>query len=237
MEGRWIGSGDLPPEKVLKPAKPDSKIEMWTRWIEGTIRSEVLTMHHHQAVYRRVAEIVNTREPKLPDSLFFDYLRDTYATSQAVAIRRQAEQNSCVVSLGRLLGEIKAGPERFTLQRFVGAWPPEDQRRGHEKFSGHFAGEVGDNLDPKIVAHDIALLEAKAKKVVKHVNQYVAHADKKPVAELATFEELNMAIETVGDLFRKYALLLTVNSDAVLVPELQYHWEAIFELPWLVTEK
>ncbi len=237
MEGRWIGSGDLPPEKVLKPTKQDSKIDLWTRWIEGTIRNEVLTMHHHQAVYSQVAEIVNTREPKLPDSLFFDYLRGTYATSQAAAIRRQAEQNSRVLSLGRLLSEIKAEPERLTRQRFVGAWPPEDQRRGHETFSGYFAGDVGDNLDPEIVGHDIARLKMEAKKVVDHVDKYVAHADESPRAELATFEDLNAVIAMIGDLFKKYALLLTGSSYAMLAPVPQHNWEAIFELPWLVTEK
>lgn len=172
MEGHWIDSGRPTPEKVLTPAKPDSKVEKWTRWIEGAIKNEVLTMHHHQAVFRRVAEIVNTREPKLPGSLFFDYLRGTYATSQAAAIRRLVEPSPRVVSLGRLLNEIAAEPERFTRRRFVGVWPPEDQRRGHETFSEHFAGSIGDHLDPAIVAADIARLETDAKKVVEHVDQY-----------------------------------------------------------------
>jgi hypothetical protein len=224
------------PEKVLKPAKPDSKVEKWTRWIEGEIKGEVLTMHHHQAVFQRVSEIVNTREPKLPGSLFFDYFRDTYATSQAAAIRRQAEQSQRVVSLGRLLPEIAAGPERLTRRRFVGAWPPEEQPRGSDTFSERFAGDLGDHLDPKPVAADIERLEAEAKKVIDHVDQYIAHADEKPVAELATFEELNAAIAIVGELFRKYALLLTGDSYATLVPVPQHNWEAIFEVPWIVNE-
>lgn len=236
MHERRIGSGGPMPKTVLKPAKPDSKVEKWTRWIEGEIKAEVLTMHHHQAVYRRVAEIVNTREAELPPSLFFDYLRDTYATSQAAAIRRQAERSARVVSLGRLLGEIEAEPQRLTRQRFVGRWSAHEQPRGHKSFSNHFAGDVGDHLDPKIVRADLARLEAEGKKVVEHVDQYVAHTDEKPRAELATFEELNAAITAVGDLFWKYALLLTGDSYATLAPVPQYNWEAIFELPWIVKE-
>jgi hypothetical protein len=37
----------------------------------------------------------------------------------------------------------------------------------------------------------------------EHLDQYVAHADGKPVAELATFEALNTAITAIGDLFRE----------------------------------
>jgi hypothetical protein len=173
-------------------------------------------------------------EPKLPGSLFFDFLRDTYATNQAAAIRRQAERSSRVVSLGRLLREIEAGHERLTRQRFVGAWPREDQPRGHETFTKHFAGTIGDHLDSEIVAADISRLETDAKKVVDHVDQYVAHTEEKPVAELATFEELNAAIVVIGELFRRYALLLTGDSYATLVPVPQDNWEAIFKFPWIV---
>ena len=237
MESRRVGAGRSKPDKVLKPAKPDSKVDKWHGWIEGQIKAEVQNIHHHQAIYRRVAEIVNGREPKLPGSLYFDYLRDTYATSQAAAVRRQAEQSTRVVSLRRLLGEIAAEPERLTRQRFVGPWPPHDQERGHETFTERFAGDVGDHLDPQIVTADIERVEAGAKTVVDHVDQYVAHTQEKPVAELATFEELNDAITVIGELFRKYSLLLTGDSYATLVPVPQHNWEAIFDVPWNVEKQ
>jgi hypothetical protein len=145
--------------KAVKPAPADSKVDKWNRWIEGEIRAEVLRMHHHRAVYRRVGEIASSREPKLPDSLFFPYLADTYGTSQAAAIRRQAEVSVRVISLGRLLAEIRAEPERLSRQRFVGPWDADDQERGQESFSRHFAGDVGEHLDPKIVAEDASRLK------------------------------------------------------------------------------
>jgi hypothetical protein len=77
-------------------------------------------------------------------------------------------------------------------------------------------------------------LEAESERVVKHVDQYVAHTEGKPKAELATFEELNAAIEMVGDLFRKYFLLLTGDSYTKLAPTPQHNWEAIFEVPWIL---
>lgn len=84
-------------ERVVRPAPQDSKVDNWVRWITGPIRADVLNIHHRQAVYRRVGEIVSTRRPPLPESLFFSFIRETYATSQLAAVRRQAEASTRVL--------------------------------------------------------------------------------------------------------------------------------------------
>jgi hypothetical protein len=70
-------------------------------------------MHWHRAVYREVGEIVRAND-NLPPSGFFTFLASTYASSQAVAVRRQSETSSRVVSLGRLLTEIAEDAGRLT---------------------------------------------------------------------------------------------------------------------------
>jgi AbiU2 len=233
--GLRVSTHWLPPgRKSVVPAPADSKVDKWNRWIEGEIRAEVLAMHHQRAVYRRVGEIVNSREPKLPDSLFFPFLANTYAITQATAIRRQAEQSSRVISLGTLLAEIQEEPERLSRQRFVGPWDAEDQKRGQESFSEHFAGDVGDHLDPKIVEADAVRLRDEAQKIVDYVNRHVAHTDKDGLKQLGTFAELHAAIDMIGDLFWKYSLLLTGATYGTLEPVIQTPWEDIFHVPWIV---
>jgi AbiU2 len=223
-----------PRRKAVKPAPADSRVDKWNRWIEGEVKAEVLRMHHYRAVYRRVLEIVNSREPKLPDSLFFQFLANTYGASQAAAIRRQAEFSPRVISLGKLLAEIQAEPERLSRQRFVGPWDADQQDRGHESFSRHFAGDVGEHLDPKIVAEDASRLKDEAQGIVDFVNRHVAHADQDGLDELPTFAELHAAIDMIGDVFWKYSLLLTGDTYGTLEPVIQHPWEAIFHVPWIV---
>ena len=189
-------------------------------------------MHLHRAIYLRVAEIVNRREPVLPGSVFFEFFTDTYATTQATAIRRQAERGSRVASLGTLLGEIQAEPERCSRRRFVGAWPPDDQPRGQQTYSVNFAGSAGDHIDPAIVAKDAARLQEDALTILEYVDRHVAHTDLKPVKDLPTLKEVHAAIDVIGETFTKYALLLTGDSYWKLEPDIQGNWEAIFELPW-----
>lgn len=70
-------------------------------------------MHLHREAFQRVGNIVRTNG-RLPESYFWEYLRDTCAVTQAVAIRRQAEQGPRVCSLGRLLLEISEDSKRVT---------------------------------------------------------------------------------------------------------------------------
>lgn len=220
----------------MKPPPADPRVSKWTRWAEGIVCDEVTTMHYHRAVYQSIANIVNSREPKLPPSLFFEYLGQTYVATQATAIRRQAERSSRVVSLGTLLVEIQEEPERLSRSRYLALFPAAAQWLADRDFSEKFGGEVGQHLDPQIVATDLSMLDARAKTMVTYVDQHLAHRDRRPGSTLPTYDDMNAAIDMIGELFSKYMLLLTA-VDQQLVPVPQYNWQAIFEVPWVIRER
>jgi hypothetical protein len=97
-----------------------------------------------------------------------------------------------------------------------------------------FSGDAGEHVDPNLVAADLDSLDEKAKQVVEYVDRHVAHADARPITNVPTFAELNGAIDAIGDLFKRYVLLVTVESYATLVPVPQYDWEAVFREPWIL---
>ena len=130
----------------------DSRIEKWRRWCAGRIRDDILTMHLHRHVFREVGEITRANG-HLPASYFFEYLRDTYATTQAIAIRRQGETGPRVCTLGRLLREVAEEPSRISREFYVGMWE-DDTEGGDREFSDQFAGAVGSYIDPAIIHHD-----------------------------------------------------------------------------------
>src|SRR5262249_26851464 len=152
---------------------------------------------------RRVVELINTREPALPASVFIDMLSATYAITQAAAVRRQADTDRRVVSLARVLTEIGGDAGRLTHDRFVGSWPAEDQARGSEVFNERFAGSVGLHLDPNVVAADIDQLNQAVDAIVTYVDKHVAHVDRKPAKVLPTFDQLDTAIDMIGNLYNK----------------------------------
>jgi hypothetical protein len=99
----------------------DSRIEKWLRWLEDEIQPEVMTMNLHRHVFQEVGEIIEANG-SLPPSYWFEFSSDTYATTQAIAIRRQAETGTRVISLGQLIAEIRDNADLLTRAWWIGLW-------------------------------------------------------------------------------------------------------------------
>jgi hypothetical protein len=100
------------------------------RWQEDVSRisNEVIEMHHNRNVYRTVLAIA-VEHGGLPRSAFLLYLNATYGVTQVAAVRRQTDVRKDTVSLARLLGQIKAEPQRLTREGFVERSEPRRQAR------------------------------------------------------------------------------------------------------------
>ncbi len=112
-------------------------------------------------------------------------------------------------------------------------WGWDDEHFARKTFAEKFAGEVGNHLDPSIPQGDLARLAEIAETVKSYVDQHVAHSDQKPGETMPTFNDIDAAIDVIGDLFTKYVLLLTAAGYAQLTPVIQHNWKAIFREPWL----
>jgi hypothetical protein len=216
-------------------ATRDSKVEKWLGWIDGQIKDEIIVMNLHRSTYREV--IAMAQKAALPDSYFWEYLQDTYSTTQAVAIRRQAETSSRVRSLGRLITEAQHDANRLTREWWIGLWSDSDDPHTVQfagpAFDRQFGGTIGNHLDPAIPEADLALLAGNASKVNAYVDQHVAHSDARAAKELPTFDDVDGAIDTIGTLFTKYANLLTAADWPTLVPFMQHDWRGPFRVPWI----
>jgi hypothetical protein len=67
-------------------------------------------------------------------SLRSTYVQDTYAVTQAVAVRRLAETDSRVISLGQLISEIAGDPERISRRFWVGMFDEDVKQLGEKGF-------------------------------------------------------------------------------------------------------
>ncbi len=162
------------------------------------------------------------------------FLADTYAATQAVAVRRQAEVGPRVISLGVLLHEIAGDPERLSRERYLSHYDSYARRaQGEPEWAERFAGDVGDYVDPDLVRADLEELRNGTARTKDLVDKHLAHADKDGLSNPPTFGELHSAIDAINEQFKKYVLLLTVSSYATLIPVPQYDWLAVFRQPWI----
>jgi hypothetical protein len=130
----------------------DQRIEKWTRWIDGTIKSNVLTMHLHRDTWRETSKILEDNGT-LPDSYWWEFMRDTYGHTQAVAVRRQADTHRDAASLGKLIEEVRDDAARITREFWLGLWDPDgaiDALFAERGWADEYGGSVGLHLDPAI---------------------------------------------------------------------------------------
>jgi hypothetical protein len=218
----------------------DQRIEKWTCRCDGPIKNSVFAMHLQRFAWNEVGAILDANG-QLPDSYWWEFMRDTYATTQAVAVRRQADTDPRAASLAKLIEEIRDDPSRMTRAHWLDHWKagvPIARAIGEASWNTNFAGAVGTHLDPAIPAADFDALQAAASRVKKYVDRHVAHSDGRPssVAVTATLTEVHEAIDVIGGLFQRYFNLLTGNSTQV-VPVIPHDWKVVFRQPWIATTR
>jgi AbiU2 len=215
-----------------------AQVAKWRSWIEKDIRSDVVGMHFKRMIWREVQEMVaaNPEVGEVP-SAFWDFYGENYAAAQAIAVRRQADRDARTCSLARLIKEMQADAELLTRDYYVGLLDERTDsdllvKRANSDFD-RLAGS-GDHLDPEIPARDFEVLQNDAHRLRIYVNEHVAHDMAEPtLPEMPTYADLHAAIDSVGEIFKKYAVTLTGGWWATLEPAIQGDWRAIFRVPWL----
>jgi hypothetical protein len=215
----------------------DQRVDKWTKWIDGTIKANVLTMHLHRDTWREVAKMLEERGD-LPDSYWWEFMLDTYAITQAVAVRRQADTHKDAASLGKLIEEVRDDPTNITRDHWLSLWKPDgpfDSLYSARAWEQQWGGEVGDHLDPAIPAADFEALTEGAQTIKAYVDRHLAHSDTSAVGSAVTLQvaDLHAAIDVIGGQFQRYYNLFTAADMPILVPAIQHNWKAVFQIPWI----
>jgi hypothetical protein len=207
----------------------------WLEWIERVYR-EVVNLFLYRSFYRRVAEITQANDA-IPPSSFFDALGAWYATTQAMAVRRQTDTDRKAVSLARLLENMAEHPQVMSRERHVEIWTAAGdeehwRERGSQEYD-KFAGAGSDQIPKERYEADLKCFQDAAQPIKDYVDRLVAHNDQRELEELPTYEDLNGAIEILEELLNKYMVLLKSEGVPNADPVHQEDWARIFRVPWL----
>lgn len=177
-------------------------------------------------------------DSELPESYWWELMLDTYATTQAIAVRRQADPHPDAASLRNLVEQVRDNPQRLTPERWLDLWGDQDDELerviASRQWEENFGGEVVGHLDPAIPSADLGRLTDASASIKGYVDRHIAHAQWEAVPTAITLKvaDLHAAIDVIGDVFRRYYSLLTASSMPDLVPVIQHDWTAIFRVPW-----
>jgi hypothetical protein len=159
-----------------------------------------------------------------------------------IAVRRLVDLDARTVSLTRLLTELSEHPASMTRRQHVELWKipvePVDVRdewlikQAHDVFDRYADGDR-DNVDPEQVRKDLADWKRICHKIKKIVDKRIAHFEAMDDSSIpkATYDDLDKAIDAVGDFISKYTLLFTAGSIAQMEPTIQGDWKRPFRAP------
>jgi hypothetical protein len=225
----------------------DHRVAKWKRWIDGPIKASVITMHHHRQIWRGLAQVIE-KHGSLPGSAYWEHYFDVYAETQAMAVRRQADLHRDVASLGKLLSEVSEEARHLTPEWWIGLWSIDEgddfeRALARRQWNDAFGGAVGVHLDPAIPAADLKRLTEGSEAVRQHVDKHIAHSeDPGPVTkdpgktapgDTLTLNEVDDAIDLIGEVFTRYYSLFEAADMVSLEPVIQHDWLAPFREPWI----
>lgn len=211
----------------------DTQFEKWNKWLDA-IYNDVQGLLVDRYIYQEVQKIIRANPKIQVESSFYEWMRNVYATSAVIGVRRQLDKDKKSISFMRLLEEIRNKPEIISRKRYISLYSnsvlPKDF--AHHDFDRLF-GKDRAYINPKMVGKDMDLLNMKTEKIKKFANKRIAHFDKSDFKNLPTYAELNECLDYLEKLLKKYLSIFRAEAHIKIVPVWQYDWKQIFKYPWI----
>jgi hypothetical protein len=218
------------------------KLEKWQGDI-ARIRNAVVRLLDHRR-WNRVYEAIVSANPQLrPGMPVLDYFHNVYADYAVMAIRRQVRADDDSVSLVGLLEDVAENSSFITrawtrqlYERPLTNGERYPQQMAHMLADGaftQFADSAGARLDETIVRNDIERLRGATSKILGHSDRAVAHDDRRGARDPATFDDLNLAIDMIEEIAKRYLLLLTGESMIQMTPIDVTNSIGVFRFTWI----
>ena len=164
-----------------------------------------------------------------------------------MGIRRLCDLDNRSLSLVRFLEHIKNNPSLISRKAYGNLCGgssdkylenlSQDRRACLREL---LANEEYDNLigknmlqpDSNDIQKEIDELRNRAKSVTKYATKRIAHLDKKPPTTSPTFDDIDVTIDHIINLMKKYFHLLKATAMD-FEPHFQYDWLAPLRVIWL----
>jgi len=212
----------------IKKAPPRPWIKLLDR-----IDDEATTLLRHRQTWQTFRDIFTRSSVAQGQPYFPLWVGELYGPTQALGIRKMADDDNRTGSFVRLLTKLAAEPGRLTREWFIGGTEAMMAVRLDQTFTRLADPQYTGAMDPSVPQHDLELLLSLSHKVRTYVNQHVAHAQLNLSAPIPTYGEIDDALDFLYKLLHKYTLLLKQSDRIEGPPIVQAPWDRIFYEAWL----
>ena len=220
---------------VMDAKQRDVYYRKWCRWLVR-IEADVNALLLNRAIAQGVQDILRANTA-LPPSRFVGWMSAAYGRAQASGVRRHAvaDRYGRDYSLAALLVDIRDHPEVLSRQRFKRKYANKTifVKATADADFDDLVGPGCDHPSASRVERDLVRLRVRARKIKRYVDTHVAHYDRRRLRIPPSFDELDEALDFLGELCRRYHYLMFAIDRVPFEANIIDHWTAIFELPWI----
>lgn len=197
---------------------------------------QLTTLHLHRKVFRRYAEVVQKNEElALSGALFHNWVLDNYVTFVTMSIRRQTDtRGSDTYSLAKLLKLMASDTSLLTREwnraLYVNLSPliaDSIATGAYDQVAG-----AGKSITVQTFENDLNSLKKAALQVKEFADNRIAHDLHDKSVGLKTMSEVDVCIDFITDMARRYQVLLTAVSSTI-DPQIIGDWDRVFLVPWV----
>lgn len=202
-------------------------------WLD-VLKAEVQGLTINRYIFWEVQEIIRENEEIHIGSSFYEWMGSAYASSMAVGIRRQVDEDRDSISFVTFLRKIEACPRIVSREAYTELFAKGDYPPGWaESCFDHLTAKRCPHVDPTWVAEEIQTLMRRTDHVRRYVNRRVAHRDRRDFRPIPKFQDIDLAVNYLDHLTVRYLNLFRGNSMTTVLPTWQYDWKKIFRHPWI----
>ena len=211
----------------------------WRRY-DKEVGNEIWWLYHRANVYNEVRQIVKRNASIDKPNLLWDWMCTSHAAAMAMTVRRLMDRDAKCKSLATLIYSVCDYPA--LIERSAFAIRPassgglkqclEEEQEAHAAFT-RYALSKGEHLDPRRLERALSRTRKRCLPVIRVADRALAHHQCVPSP--MEFEDLDIAMESIGALFHDIHLLLTRHSRKV-GPSLPEDWKWVFDKPWHIKE-
>lgn len=196
------------------------------------VRDQLFDLAHIDDVFWQVQAIICENPDIKTGGVFQSWLERRYVDSVSVGLRRLADKRRNVVSLWRVLEEMKRVAPLLTKARYLGLHDGPFRRLAEEWWE-KLVGESEEHVTKRLIGGKQKELLTALDRVSRFADQNVAHFAAIPNHAPATFDDVRKSIVAAFKLCGWCSSVLASETISSPVPWIQSKWVRVFRVPWI----
>lgn len=191
--------------------------QKWKRWLINDLLPEIRYLLKLKTVFRKLSEVFSDINKYPKNNYFYWYIGRVHSATVVTGLCRMMDERKDVVSLVRLLNEIKENPELISRRAYTCIKQKYREPRHYNfvkrRLDNEFSKMAGKGsfLDPRIIESDLKRIKKITAKTIQYRHKFIGHHayNQRIYKKTPKLLDIHTCFDNFEKIFRRYFLLIT----------------------------